>query len=187
MDALVPALIAVFLSELGGKTQSRAYALGFNQPHFVVLAALALASLASYGAGVGAGWAIGKMIAFDARILMFGLALVLAGAPMLVPLKNSTEIKANPGFFAMVFGFVRSQFGDAAQFIVFALAARTMLPFLSLNGGLVGVLAAAFLPMALGNMWLKPNQLRLLRMAIGIALSVWGVWVMVGALKIVGA
>lgn len=186
MDVLLPVFVAVLLAETGGRIQADAHALGlkFAAPG-PILAALALSTVASLAvAGVG-GALVADMISFQARTLLAGLALLFAGLPMVLPRKAASEPKGDTAFPAAIRAFGPAQFGDASQFIVFAMAARTDLPVLGVAAGLVATIAAALMPLAMGRDWPGALPLTWLRRIAALLLALAGAWMIVSALRLV--
>ncbi len=184
MSVLLPVFLAILLGETGSKTQNLARDFGRQGPHLPVLCALLLASAISYAIGAFGGLWIGKLLAEEARLLLAGLALALAGGPMLW-IGKPAEAKPRPAsVFAMMVRFMLSQFGDGAQFIVFAFAAYAMSPVLALSGGLLGVIAATWVMLSLDRMGIKTGAESATRIGAGIVLLFTGGWLAVTALKI---
>jgi Ca2+/H+ antiporter, TMEM165/GDT1 family len=174
----------VLLAETGGKVQGLSAQFAARQSVVIVLVALALSTAISLGiAIVGAGY-IARLIGERPRILLAGLALLMAGVPMLFRIKAIKPIAAKPGFGKMLFAFIASQIGDASQFIVFAWAARGSAPGLAFAGGVAGVLVAASLPILAGKDWPTPTRLALLRLVAAILLTIAGLAMALSALDL---
>jgi Ca2+/H+ antiporter, TMEM165/GDT1 family len=184
MDALLPAFIAVLLAETGGKVQGLSALMGQGQAAARMMAALLLSTLVSLGIALAGAFVIAGMIGVNPRNLLAGLALLFAGVPMLFAPKAPKLPKGKPGFATSLFAFLAAQIGDASQFIIFALAARTATPPLALVGGLAGVMAACALPLVMGKDWPEAVPLTLLRRIAAALLTLAGVWLMVTALGI---
>ena len=186
MDALLPIFIAVLLAETGGRVQCRSHDLQrrFNAAG-AILGALALTTLASFMVGGLGGAILSGMISFEARSLMVGLALILAGVPMLLRPKPLRDLAGNAAFATSVKAFVRLQFGDASQFLVFALAARSAQPALSIGAGLAAVLVVAGVPLLLGRDWPGRLRLGLLRRVAALLLIAAGCRMVVVALELI--
>lgn len=186
METLLPVFIAVLLAETGGRIQAKSHSLNL---HFdaapAILAGLALSTLASLlVAGIG-GAIIAKSIGFEARTLLTGLALLVAGAPMAF---RSPTIRAGTGtapFSASLKAFVPLQFGDASQFIVLALAASSGQPVLAIGAGLAATLVAAAFPILAGRDWPGRLPLALFRGIAALLLAGAGSWMVVSALRLI--
>jgi Ca2+/H+ antiporter, TMEM165/GDT1 family len=184
MDAILPLLIAVLLAEMGGKTQLLAHQQSLISSHLRIIGILSLTSLISYGLAAAAGFYISTLIAFDARTLLFGLALLFAGLPMILQPKQPPALPENAPAISLTRHFTTAQFGDAAQFLVFAVAARLGTPVLSVIGALAGVLTACLIPMMLGRSWIRGGTLTAARRIAATLLSGFGFWVVVSALRL---
>lgn len=180
MEAILPALLAVLLAETGGRTQALVHGTGLDRGAGPVLAALLVTTLIGLGIAAWGGSAIAHMLTPDARQLLAGLALIFAGAPMLVPRRAPVTVPCH-----LIVGLGKSQFGDTSQFIVFAIAARADMPALALTGGLCGVLAAMLPPLLMGSAWPGRTPLALLRAGAAILLLVTGIGLGIGALRLI--
>lgn len=186
METLLPVFIAVLLAETGGRVQARSHSLQLQfDAAPAILAGLALSTLASLlVAGIG-GAIIARSMDFEARTLLAGLALLVAGAPMAF---RSPTLKAAAGtapFPASLKAFVPLQFGDASQFIVFALAARSGQPALAISAGLGATLVAAAFPILQGREWPGILPLSVFRRIAAVLLLGAGSWMVVNAFGLV--
>ena len=185
MDLIIPALLAVLLSETGGKTQMLARARALSGDLGAAMAALTLTSLAAYGFAAVGGLLIGPLLPAEAKAMLFGLSLLFAGLPLFLSPKPAPETIAAKGIAPAAFGFVKTQFGDAAQLIVFALAAKGSSPVLAAVGGLAGVLIAALIASGLGKDWPQGRTLLAIRWGIAILLSVIGAVMAINAMGLI--
>ena len=185
MDVLVPALLAVLLSEVGGKTQNFALAHAMAGQSRNGLLSLLLSSLIAYAVAAIAGTLIGQMIPLEARSLLVGVALLAAGVPMVMKARAAPALPSPPSFVRSAFGFATTQFGDGAQFLVFALAAKGTSPALALIGGLLGVMASGFLAMLIGKDWPQGGRLSGIRIGAGVLLSIAGFVAAISALQLI--
>jgi Ca2+/H+ antiporter, TMEM165/GDT1 family len=186
MDAILPVFIAVLLAEMGGPVQATGNALSVaNRDKQTIFGALAVSSLLMLGIGAVGGAAIVTMMAFDARSLLFGIALVMAGVPMLLPHRTVKLGYHRADMIESLIGFGRAQIGDASQFIVFAVAARSGEPILAVIGGLLGIAGATVPAVILGEDWKRAVPLRMIRLAGAIVLTIAGAWAIVAALKLI--
>lgn len=187
MEALLPVLVAVLLAEIGGRTQAsgNALAIAYPQHHSSVFAGLGLASLASLIVAALGGAVLATMIAYDARTLLFGLALIFAGIPMLRAVKAPKIKRFSSPLTASLFGFGRVQFGDASQFIVFAVAARSGEPVLAVIAGVMGIIAATTPAIVLQSDWPGKLPLRPIRLLAAIILTLAGAFAAISALRLI--
>ena len=186
MEAILPVFIAILLAETGGRAQASGHdlQLRFDAPG-AILGALSLTTLASLLiAGVGAAM-IARMISFDARSLLAGLALLLAGVPMVLRARPTRQVNAKSAFGAGLKGFAPLQFGDASQFIVFAMAARTGQIAFAVGTGLAATMIAVAVPVMMGRNWPGDFPLVLSRRIAALLLIAAGCWTIVNALRLI--
>ncbi len=153
MDPIVPAFLAVLLAETGSKTQALAHAQGLASRSRQGLIALLIASLGSYGVAAFAGQMIGARLPLEARGLLLAVALLASGLHMLTAMRTAPPLPEGAGLGRALLGFIKTQFGDDAQLLVFAFAVQSGAPALALSGGVCGVLVAGFFPMAVAKEW----------------------------------
>ncbi len=187
MEALLPVFIAVMLAEIGGRTQAigNVLSLSYPQSQKTIFLGLLLASSASLAVASVGGSVMAGLMAYDARSLLFGLALMFAGVPMLLSVKRPVVKRLGSPLTSSVFGFGRVQFGDASQFIVFAVAARTGEPVLAVIGGLMGIMAANAPPIVMQRDWPSKLPLRPIRIVAAITLTLAGAFAVISALKLI--
>lgn len=186
MEALLPVFLAVLLAETGGRVQAKSLDLHrrFDAagPIFAVLAFTTFVSLLIAAIG---GVIVGGMVGFEARSLMAGVSLLFAGAPMFLSIRRLRVVSERGVLTASLRGFAPLQFGDASQFIVFAMAARTAQGPFAVGAGMAATLAAAALPVMMGSAW--PDALllnRWRRIAASLLLAA-GCWMIVAALRLI--
>ena len=186
MEAILTVFIAILLAETGGRTQGRGHDLQLRyNAAGAILGALSLTTLASLlVAGIG-GAMIASLISFDARSLLAGLALLLAGAPMVLRARPTGEVNAKSAFGAGLKGFVPLQFGDASQFIVFAMAARTGQIAFAVGAGAAATIIAVAVPVIMGREWPGDFPLSASRRIAALLLIAAGCWMIVTALRLI--
>lgn len=186
METLLPVFVAVLLAETGGRVQGLSHSLQLRfATAFPILAGLALSTLASLLVAAIGGVIVAASIGFDARTLLAGLALVIAGAPMAFRAPAPKEAGRKAPFISSLMGFVPLQFGDASQFIVFAFAARSGEGALAIGAGLAATLVAAVFPILLGRDWPGALPLRPVRRIAALLLVGAGSWMLVNALRLI--
>jgi putative Ca2+/H+ antiporter (TMEM165/GDT1 family) len=168
MNPLIPALIAVFLSEWGGVTQW-AVARARTVP---VLVTSLLLSAVSIVMAVVLGSLIAPMITTRASSLMLGIALSATGLVMLVG-KTNAQVEANTSPILLI---ARAQFGSYGAFILFAMTALTHQPWLTGLGGLAGTAAAIIIGHVAGLFGLRQARTGLVRRGAGAILTLGGLW-----------
>lgn len=186
MDALIPAFIAVLLAETGDRTQYQAHRLGLAfADHRPVYAALLLVALINLGVGAFGGALIARLLTYEARTLFAGVALILAGLPMLFRLRPAKPITPKRPFITSLIWLFPAQIAGASPFLVAGLAARSAMPVLAFAGGLVAILVAATPPLLLRGEWPGAFPLALLRRIAAILLTSAGLWLGLGALRLI--
>lgn len=185
MEALLSALLAAALAELGDKTQliALALALRFRNSTGAVLAGIALAAIVNAAIAGVAGATIGQMLSREAATLMLALALGSAGVPMMLKPRAAPSVDGwKIGAFASSFAaFGIAELGDKTQFLTFAIATRTGMPILAAAGAAAGVFAMSMLVVVGGRALLDALPMTLLR-RIGA-----GVFLLLGAIAAVNA
>jgi Ca2+/H+ antiporter, TMEM165/GDT1 family len=186
MDALLPVFVAILLGETGGRVQAVAHRLDetFNQIR-AILAALACATIINLSLGAVGGAFVANLINFQARTLLAGLALIFAGAPMLLARKPVAAIGGTRPFGTSLVHFARAQLGDTSQFIVFGFAARTDMPVFALAGGLAAVMISTLPPLLLRDEWPGAVPLGLLRRIAAALLIIAGLQTALGAMQLI--
>ncbi len=179
---MIPALVAVLLAEVGGRNQAIAHraVLAGRAPIQTLLALIAV-SIAGLGLSAWGGSMIARLLIPDARLLLAALALIFAGAPMLVRMRTGVASEPDQPLLA----FAAAQLGDSAQFIVFALAALGNQPVLATVGGVIGVVVATMPPLLLGGDWPGGLPVRALRLIAAALLIMAGLIIAVRALRLV--
>jgi putative Ca2+/H+ antiporter (TMEM165/GDT1 family) len=180
VEAFLPALVACLLGETGGRVQMATAGFAVQRRTSAILAALLLSTLVSLAFGAAGGALIARMITYEARTLLLGLALIMTASTMFMRPRKATNTRAEGS--APIWRYLAMQLGDNSQFIVFAFAARGNAPALAVLGGLAATLAAAALPLALGADDFARVPLILLRRIAGALLLATGLWSALGAL-----
>lgn len=182
MEALLPALVACLLAEVAGRVQLTTEAYAPQQRAFTLGAALALSTAISLAIGAAGGAFMARLVTYEARTLLLGLALLMAGGTML--LRAKADRLAEPPKGAPLWRYLATQLGDNSQFLVFAFAARGNAPALAALGGLAGVLLAGALPLLLDADFRRLPLATLRRIAGGLLLAA-GLWSALHALELI--
>lgn len=187
MDALMAALVAAALGQIGDRSGWLAAILGdrFGAGRVIVMAALALV-LAS-GIAVAGGMLIGPKLAPNAKLLFLAFALILQGVGAFFPVKSPERLDGwRIGAWATaLFGLFILAFGDGIQFIVLALAARAEVPWLAAVGATIGSLAIIAPAAILGERGWLALPLRPARAAIGAVFAVAGIVLGLSAVRLI--
>lgn len=188
MDALMAALVAAALAQVGDRTAWLAAILAdrYARPGLVIAMA-AVALLAASGLAATLGTVIGPKLAPNAQQLMLALALLLQGGGSFFPAKAPERLdRWKIGAIATTaLGLFILAFGDGVQFIVLALAARTPVPALAAIGATIGSLVVIVPAALMGETaWLK-LPLKTLRIVVGVLFVGFGIILALGALRLV--
>lgn len=185
MDALLSALVAALLAEIGDKTQLVALALAARFANDrAVLGAIALAAVANAAIAAAGGVWIGPQMTREASTLLLALALLFAGGGAFWPRKAPSVAHWRGGaFVASLLAFGLAEFGDKTQFLTFAIAARADAPVLAGIGAAIGVLVSNAVAIGIGAGFAKAA--RPARWAIGGLFVLLGLAAAVSALRLV--
>ena len=176
MSGFLFALLASVIVGIGARDQALVAALSERQgarPSVLVVAVLSAS--ASAAAATWAGVQVTPLLAPAARTMLVAMVLALAALELLVmrPLRTPTE--PTESLFAFGAVLLAQQVTDAARFVIFALAAGSLLPAATALGGAIGgsvtVLAG----------WLLAGQLRqwplaMVRRGLGLVLLGIAAW-----------
>lgn len=173
MDAFLLAFILTFLIALGGREQlivaQFADELERSLPLFVTgaLCALISAAIMAY-----AGASMAAILPPRAAQMLVAFALGIAAFELFWRVKVKPMKEPTRSYIAIGVVLLARQVGDAARFIIFALAAWSVYPTTALIGGAIGGVAAVGLGWSLGLARLQRFPLRLLRIAFGTCMIV---------------
>lgn len=189
MDSLLPALIAALLA---GATDRPAWLAGILGKRFgkrtgVILGVVA-AQVAIMGAALAGALAVRDMMTPNARSLIFGLALLFAGAGALMPPKPPRDrlegwrIGALP---TSAIGLFILAFGERVQFVGFGAAAWGGSPLLAAMGAMFGAIVAGAVAATLGEREWRRLPLRPIGIAGGAMLVLGGLFLALGGLRVI--
>jgi Ca2+/H+ antiporter, TMEM165/GDT1 family len=186
MDVLIPAFIAVLLAETGDRVQNQAHRLGLTFPdHRSIYVALITVTLINLSIGGIGGSYIANLISFEARTLFAGLALLLAGLPMLLRVSPAKPITQTRPFLAGLTRFFPAQIAGASPFIIAGLTARSDMAGFAIAGGFAGVMVAAIPALLLREEWPGVLPLIPLRYVAAVLLIGAGLWLAINALRLI--
>ena len=188
MDALLTSFVAAALGEWGDKTQLLVIALAvrYRRP-LPILAGVFVAALANSLIAAFGGILVHDMTPLRAISLLVALALVFAGIAGLIrpkPYESGGTSNAGP-FLVAAASFFVLEFGDKTQFLTFALAARFDAFALAAAGATAGIMAASVPAALLGDGLAKAVPLKGIRIALGALFLAIGLFVGIGALRLV--
>jgi len=188
MDALMAALVAALVVEATDRTP---WLIAILADRFAKRATVIIAALLALATGftlVAIGGAlIGARLIPEARQLFLALALLNAGISAFFPIKAPDRLTGwRVGAVATTFfGVFILALGGRTQFIVMALAERGAQPALAAIGATLGALAVVMLAALSGEAARRALPITALRVVTGIVLSVMGVILALGALRLI--
>ena len=188
MDALMAALVAAALAQIGDRTAWLAAILSDRLRRLgLVIAMAALAIFAASSLAAALGTVIGPKLAPNAQQLMLALALLLQGGGAFFPAKVPERLdRWKIGAVATAFlGLFILAFGDRIQFIALALAARSPVPAFAAIGVTLGSLVVIVPAAMMGETAWRKLPLKTLRIAVGVLFLVTGIVLALGALRLV--
>lgn len=176
MDAFLLALILTFLIALGGREQliiaQFSSTLERNVPLLIigVVCAIATAAVMAY-----AGSTMADLLPERAAEMLVAFALIAGAVELLWPVKIKPMKEPTRSYVAIGAVLVFRQMGDAARFVIFALAAWAVFPTTALIGGALASVAAVILGWSLGLETLRKIPLRVIRLVLGACVMVVGI------------
>lgn len=178
MDALLTTLLAVFVAEIGDRSQILAAALALRfHKNSAVISGLALATVLNCAISAVAGSVIDTWISEAPLTLFGGLAYIFAGTGMLM-WRRPVDVLENwklGAFMTSFLGIAILQFGDKSQFLILANAGRTDLWGFVAIGGWAGIMAACVPAIILRERLAAMLPLKAIRIVGGVALLLWGI------------
>jgi Ca2+/H+ antiporter, TMEM165/GDT1 family len=189
MDALLNSLIAVLLAETGDRTQILAAALAMRfGNNRAVVGGLAVATAVNCLFAATAGSLIDGWVSEEPVRLFTALSFLFAGIAMWAKRKSVNVLSGwkNGAFFTSTFGLTILEFGDKSQFLVLAQAANTPHWGLSALGGWMGIMIACVPAILLREKLADLLPLKKIRFAGGGVLLLWGSYLLLSAIKLIG-
>lgn len=188
MDALVPAFIAVLLTQAGDRSPWLVAVLAdrYGKPLVVALAAL-LAHAAGNAIAAAGGLLIAPMLTPNARQLLLALALLFAAMGALWRLKPPERLERwKLGAFATpLLGVFILAAGDTSQFFTLAFAARGPSPVLAAIGATLGALTVNTAAALMGEKAWRKLPYGPYRVGFGLLCLVTGLILAAGALRLI--
>jgi putative Ca2+/H+ antiporter (TMEM165/GDT1 family) len=188
MDALMTAIVAAALAQVGDRPAWLAAILAdrYRSP-LVIIAVATLALFAAGALAATAGALLAPKLTPNAKLLMLSLALLFQGAGGFTRVKMPDRLEGwRLGAWATAgLGLFILAFGDGVQFIVATLAARSPLPWLAAAGATLGSMAVIAPAALMGERSWTALPLRPARMAASAVLLVAGAVLALTALQLV--
>ena len=180
-------LLASAVAAFGGRWWLLGVAISERKGSRVALPGTLISAVVAAGLAAMAGGWIAAAVRGPGMLLFLALSLLFAGASALWPVKPISDRVTDSarGPVAAVILLLAAQLSDSAPFIILAAAAWTRDTGLAAIGGMIGLLAAAGVGLAIGLDQRVMARVGQIRMAIGIALLLLGAWVAVSALGLV--
>ncbi len=180
MGSFFLAWLAVALCSLGARDQLLVARLAEHGRSAGAL--LAVAVPVAVLAAVAMAWAGSQVAAVlppAARQMLVAFALVAAAAELAMPVRDKAPTEPTRSLFALAVVLLARQFGDAARFLVFALAAAGLPVYAALGGALGGVAALTLAAAMRGELadWPLRSVRRVLAAIVGVA----AIWLALGA------
>ncbi len=173
MDSFLFTLLLVFAIALGGRDQliiaqfsSQLGRTGGLLVWGAFTATLAAAVMAYAGSTMAA------ILPERAEAMLVAFALAIAGFELLWPVKLKPMKEPTRSYVAIGVVVLARQIGDAARFVIFALAAQAVYPVWTMVGGAMGGIAAIALGWALGETLSAKFPLRVVRAVLAICLII---------------
>lgn len=154
MDALLTAFLACLLVEAADRSQrlalvlSRRFGAGAAVIAGIIVAAFANAALSAAG-----GWWLAPMLGSHARSLFLALALLMAGAGLLLPVGRTDPLAGwrIGGFATTALGLFILGFGNGTQMLTLAVVVRMGHPVLAAAGAGLAVMLACLAAVGAGR------------------------------------
>ncbi|MBD59229.1 MAG: hypothetical protein CL808_03795 [Citromicrobium sp.] len=183
MSSFLFGFAAALLLTIGARDQLLVARLSRSLGGVILFAGL-LAAVFTAGLMAMAGDVIAGLLPAAAKQMLVAIALAVAAVELFWPTREKTPKEPTRSPFATFVVLLARQWGDAARFLLFALAAATALPAYVAAGGAVGAGLALAGGWALGEE-LDALPLRVLRLAMGAIVLLAGLVLGLGARGII--
>lgn len=181
MDALLVSTLAVFVAELGDKTQLLALVLAarFRKP-WPVIAGILLATLANHFAAAWLGRLIAVWLSPELLRWILGGGFILMGAWLLIPDKDGEHGQASRfgPFLTTLIAFFLVEIGDKTQVATVALAAKFDELSMVVAGTTLGMLAANAPVVLAGHLFSGRIPMRLVHGIAAAGFALMGGWIL---------
>ncbi|MGH8777038.1 MAG: TMEM165/GDT1 family protein [Jiangellaceae bacterium] len=176
----------VFLAELGDKSQLMALTFATRYRPVLVLAGIAAATAVINAVSVGVGHGLG--LALPTRLISLGAGLLFLGFAVWTlrehPQDDDVPVRSGTGSVVLTVGsaFLLAELGDKTMLATITLASQNGWAGTWL-GATLGMLAAAALAIVVGRHLGKRMPEHIVRYAAAALFAVFGVWLLVDALR----
>lgn len=176
MPAFFLALIAAAFAGFGGRDYRLVAHLSaaFNGSAMVLVLGI-VSSVVTAGIAAFGGSLIAEMVGGDASLMLAALALVWAGVEMAWPWRRALPKEPTRSAFAILIVLLAAQVGDAARFLILAVAVATASPVLAMAGGAFGGCMALTLAWSGEGRAFSAIRVRQVRLYLGCALALLGI------------
>ncbi|MFZ5748909.1 MAG: TMEM165/GDT1 family protein [Pseudomonadota bacterium] len=183
MEALVPALIAAIVTQLGDRAPWLTAILAdrFGRPLAVALAAGIAHAAGNTVAALGGMW-VAPMLTPRAWSVLLAVAFAFATFDMLRPVRAPDRLDGwrMGSVLTPLFGIGILAAGNTAQLFTFAIAARS-LPWFAAAGATLGCFAVAFVAAVLGEQLWRRARFGAWRILVGVLFALAGAVTGLGA------
>lgn len=188
MPSFFLSLIAVLLTSMGSRDQLLVAQLSASLGRNIGLLVTGwLSAIAAAAAMAWAGQAAAQILPPEGKTMLVAIAMLLAGVELAWPNRGKPVKEPTRSLFAVALVLFSRQLGDAAGFLVFALAAATGSSLLAgVGGALGGGIAVTIGWMAGRELSARRALLRMLRVALAAIVLLAGVIIGLSARGLIG-
>ncbi len=180
LTAALTAFVAVFLAEIGDKTQLVSLSMACRYPPLQVLGGAMAALALVVGMGVGAGAFILAIIPHSLITITSGLMFIVIGAfTYFKKEQKSSQCTARTGFMQTMIMIFIAEFGDKSQLAALFLVTGLGYPLAVFTGAMLAMLLNHALAIYLGSRFLARLDPRIIKMSTAALFVVIGLAVLV--------
>ncbi|ALE15678.1 putative transmembrane protein [Altererythrobacter epoxidivorans] len=182
---LIP-MIAVFVIALGGRDQLLVARLSdrLGQSAALLGVGAVVSAISAAAMAVSGAW-LAAMMPDRAQHMLVAFALAAAAIELFWPAAPADPKEPTRSLFAIGLVLLVRQFGDAARFAIFALAAASVLAPMAGLGGAIGGAAALALGWSMGSELETRLPLRTLRVVFAIVLAIAAIMIGLSARQLI--
>lgn len=173
MDSFLFSMLLIFAIALGGRDQVLVARLSSTLERSTQLLVLGgVCALVSAGVMAFAGSTMAGILPPRAADMLVAFALAIAAFELAWPVKLMPMDEPTRSYGAIGIVLLARQIGDAARFVIFALAAEATYPLVTIIGGSIGGFAALALGWSMGSDLEVKIPLRPIRLSLAACLIV---------------